>query len=65
MMVLKEYEVCPLQNNCPYNKQGECFGASSNRPTSFVCEYVVDGKILEGGQRLPGDKTGKMKLLID
>lgn len=65
MMILKEYQQCQLRNNCPYNKFNECFGARVNRPTEFICEFVVNGKILNGGQRLPGDKTGKMKLIVD
>lgn len=64
-MILKENQVCHLAQNCPYNRNNECYGAKPNRPTEFTCDFVVNGKILDGGQRIPGDQTGKMKLIVD
>ena len=63
MLILKEGQVCPFSQSCPYNDMNQCWGAKPNRPNTFTCEYVVNGKILEGGFRLPSDKTGKMKIL--
>jgi hypothetical protein len=65
MLVLKEGEQCPFSTVCPYNEQGRCWGANPNRNHKFTCEYVVNGKIIDGGTRLPGDKTGKMKVIVD
>jgi hypothetical protein len=66
MLILKENEVCPHGSICPYNQGvGGCYGAVPNRNTVFQCEYVINGKIVEGGARIPGDITGKMKVLID
>lgn len=70
VMVLEKYKVCPYRESCPYNRStgGEerCFGAKENRDTEFFCEYVVNGKIIkDAGVRLPQDKTGKMKILME
>jgi hypothetical protein len=66
MLVLRENEICPYYNKCPYNNSNECNGARINRPHIFTCEYVVDGKILENKpSRLPHDLTGKMKIIME
>jgi hypothetical protein len=67
MMILRENEVCPYGNTCIYNtgKSGPCWGAKSNRNNSFHCEYVVNGRIMEGGMRLPDDRTGKMQIIME
>lgn len=66
-MILKEGEACHLAFNCPYHigATGPCYGASSQRQNEFQCEYVVNGQIVEGGVRLPADKTGKMKVIME
>lgn len=66
-MILKEGEVCPFASNCPYHigTAGPCYGAISTRMNEFKCEYVVNGRIVEGGVRLPADKTGKMKVIME
>lgn len=65
MLVLKEGQVCPFAAQCTYNQNGQCWGAKPNRNLEFCCEYVVNGKILEGGLRIPGDQTGKMKVILE
>lgn len=67
MLVLKVGRICPFAAQCIYNQNGQCWGAKANRNHTFSCEYVdVDtGKILEGGTRIPGDKTGKMKVILE
>jgi hypothetical protein len=66
MMILKENEVCPFSKQCPYNINFDCFGSIPNRKTVFTCNYVKNGKILEGqGIRLPGDKTGNMRVIME
>ena len=68
MMILKEGEVCPHSANCPYNQNsyGPCYGTLASRPNVFECEYVINGQIVvTDGVRLPGDKTGKMKVIMD
>lgn len=66
MMILKENEVCSLGMHCKYNLNNSCAGANSSRKIGFVCDYVKDGKILDGHPiRHPGDKTGRMKVIMD
>lgn len=70
VMVLEKGKVCLYAEKCPYNRgvseSGKCYGARSDRDTEFFCEFVVDGKIiLDAGVRLPQDKTGKMKILVE
>jgi len=66
MIILKENEVCPYANNCPYNKLYDCNGGNSNRTNIFTCEYVVDGQIIENQpNRLLKDLTGKMKIIME
>jgi len=66
MMILKENEVCPLASQCPYNSTDSCYGAKTNRGSKFTCDYVENGKILEGQSiRMPGDKTGRMKVIME
>ena len=65
MMVLKENEVCPHGLVCKYNYNGECRGADTNRPYVFTCEYIVNGKIVDGKTRLREDKTGRMRVLME
>lgn len=69
-MILEKGKICPYADSCPYNRSvsgnENCYGARSNRDTEFICEYVVDGKIIENaGVRLPQDKTGKLKILME
>lgn len=66
MIVLNENEICSLASQCPYNSTDSCYGARANRGTKFTCEYVKNGKILEGQpMRMPQDKTGKMKIIME
>lgn len=66
MMILKEYEVCSLGTQCIYNSTDSCSGAKSGRDNEFVCDYVKEGKILEGQpMRMPADKTGRMKVIME
>lgn len=65
MLVLKVGRICPFAAQCKYNQNGQCWGAKPNRDYEFSCEYVVNGQILEGGSRIPGDKTGKMKVILE
>jgi len=69
-MILEKGKVCPYAEICPYNRSltgdEKCYGARPDRDTEFICEFVVDGKIVENaGVRLPQDKTGKMKVLME
>jgi len=67
MMVLKEFQACHLAENCIYHipPRGPCWGARGDRPNEFHCEYVINGRIVEGGIRLPDDKTGRMKVILE
>ena len=69
MMTLGEGQVCPYGSHCPYNVNavGEpCHGTLSTRKNDFICDYVVNGKIIETGTpRLSGDKTGRMKVIME
>jgi len=66
MLVLKEGEACPHSARCPYHTAtNECYGARSDRNNVFRCSHYVNGQILEGGVRLPQDKTGQMQVLVD
>lgn len=68
MMTLGEGQVCPYGVNCPYNVNalGEpCHGTMASRKNTFTCDYVINGKIIEDGSpRIPGDKTGRMKVIM-
>ena len=65
MLILKKGKVCPLAAQCPYNETGQCWGAKANRDRDFTCEYIVNGKIVEGGSRISADQTGKMKVILE
>lgn len=70
MLILKEGHVCQFASTCKYNNpvglSGLCQGANSARQTEFTCQYVIDGKIVEDqGIRIPADKTGKMKIIME
>ena len=66
MIILQENEVCPFASQCFYNSTGNCVGSKSNRQNKFTCDYVVNGQIIEGQPaRLAGDKTGKMKVIME
>ena len=69
MMILEKGEMCPYSSQCPHNNNNlsmSCFGANPNRDNKFTCEFVVNGQILNNGNtRLPGDKTGKMKIIME
>ena len=65
-MILKENEVCPLAAQCVYNSTDSCFGARPNRDTIFTCDYVKNGKIIKDQpMRMPADKTGRMKIIME
>ena len=65
-MILKENEICPFAAQCIYNSTDSCFGARANRDTIFTCDYVKNGKIIKDQpMRMPGDKTGKMKVIME
>jgi hypothetical protein len=69
-MILEAHKVCPHVNTCPY-KGGSvtsemCYGARSDRNVEFTCDYVVNGQVIvNAGIRLPQDKTGKMKVIME
>lgn len=67
MMLLEANEVCKLSQTCQYNtgSAGPCYGAMINRPNRFECKYVINGQIVEGGVIIPGDQTGKMKVILE
>lgn len=70
MLILEAGEVCPYANRCPHNNcvvnpNSCCFGALKDRKTQFTCEFVKDGKIAENKTRIPGDQTGKMRVLME
>ena len=66
MIILKENEICPYVNICPYNEYNQCNGVNPNRTGIFTCDYVIDGKIISGQlDRLSEDKTGKMKVIME
>jgi len=67
MMLLEVGQACHLSSQCPYHvgAAGPCHGASANRPHEFQCDYVINGKIVEGGIKIPGDQTGKMKVIME
>jgi len=66
MLILKENEVCPYTNNCPYNESHNCNGGNPNRNNVFTCEYVVNGQIItDQPNRLSKDLTGKMKIIME
>lgn len=68
MLILKQGETCPLSSQCPYSDpqfSGPCQGTLKERKTTFRCSYVVDGKITKGAPRVPGDKTGQMKVILE
>ena len=63
-MILKENETCPYSNNCVYNQSAGCYGARSDRSNKYTCS-VVDTRETGGAFKAPGDKTGKMQVIID
>jgi hypothetical protein len=70
MLILEAGEVCPHAATCPYNNNSvittPCFGSLSSRKTKFECKFVVNGRVLkDAGTRIPGDQTGKMKVIIE
>lgn len=70
MMILEVGQVCPYSITCPHNNNHvyskPCYGSISGRLTKFHCEFVVNGNIaVENKGRIPGDLTGKMKVIID
>jgi hypothetical protein len=66
MRVLEAGEICPYAERCQYNiTPNQCQGANLNRKNQFKCSYVDNGIIENGGVRLPQDKTGQMKIIID
>jgi hypothetical protein len=69
-MILEAGQICPYGNVCPYNNNsvmsGPCYGTVGSRESRFICDFVVNGKIVEGnGVRLPEDKTGRMKIITE
>ena len=67
MLILEAGEVCHLASHCPYHvgSAGPCYGAAATRMNKFECEHVKNGKIVEGGIKIPGDQTGKMKVIME
>lgn len=66
MLILQEGEICPYGNRCPYNTDKTCHGALPSRGNIFNCDYVQNGQIIEtGSPRLTGDKTGRMKVIME
>jgi len=65
MLTLKANQPCPYSASCQYNKNDSCYGAKSNRNSVFTCNFVQDGKIIEGQYRNPHDKTGQMKIIME
>ncbi len=66
MLTLQEKQICPHSNNCPYNKNHSCMGASPERNNIFNCAYVVNGIISESGeQRNMHDATGNMTVIME
>lgn len=66
-MILEVRQVCHLANSCPYNDPyGTCHGCHADRPREFHCDYVVNGQLIrDAGVRLPQDKTGRMKVIME
>lgn len=69
-MILEAGEICPFAAQCPYNNNSvmnqPCQGALKSRDVKFTCEFVVNGQIIkDAGTRIPGDKTGKMKVILE
>ena len=67
MMLLEAGEACRLAPTCPYHtgSAGPCHGALITRENTFQCDHVVNGRIVEGGVNIPGDQTGKMKVILE
>ena len=65
-LVLREGEICPNADSCPFASEGNCNGCVP-RENEFVCNYVNDdGSISESGKtRSKHDKTGKMKIITE
>ncbi len=64
MIILKEHQVCPEKARCPH--ADGCYGTNKERSNKFTCEFIDDdGNINEGGVRIPQDKTGKMKVIME
>lgn len=68
-MILEAGQICPHKNVCPYatTTVGEpCHGTFSERQNRFTCDFVINGKVVtDVGTRLPGDKTGRMKVIME
>lgn len=69
MLVLESKEVCPYSAGCPYSTDAmgnPCYGTLSSRNNKFVCNYVENGQIIkDASPRIPGDKTGSMKVIME
>ena len=66
-MLLEVGEVCKHAQICPYHNASSnpCYGTFHTRENTFQCDHVVNGKIVEGGVTIPGDQTGKMKVIME
>lgn len=67
MLILEAGEVCPYGHRCPHNVNAigtPCHGTLSSRSNKFTCDLVENG-VIKDGFRVPGDQTGKMKVIID
>lgn len=66
-MVLKENEVCPYAEKCPYNQSVYPCQGSVLRKNIFACSYVDETGNFTGkyNVRNPLDDTGKMKILME
>jgi hypothetical protein len=69
MMILEAGCVCPYKNKCPHGLTtiGEpCHGTLSTRKNTFTCTFVVNGNLItDNSNRLPGDQTGRMKVIME
>lgn len=71
MLILEAGEICPFANRCPHSNSTitnePCYGTIPSRNNRFTCEYVQNGQLITDGTtpRIPGDKTGKMKIIMD
>jgi len=70
MMILEVGEVCPYASSCPHNNNHvistPCYGTLTSRQNQFTCQFVVNGSIVKDNVgRIPGDQTGKMKVILE
>jgi len=68
-MILEAGQICPHSSRCPHaltTIKEPCRGTLSTRNNTFTCSFVVNGELLtNSGTRIPGDQTGKMKVIME